>query len=182
MGTLGSRTVDLLQPIVKKIDEQLEKVQEDRTPIIIRTNQPTTLKNNLVLYKHNYRKDWNGKFWMRKHSDNIEITFQRGKVLSFSIEEGHQNDDGASYSIEENVSPMITGIPFEMNDDQIVQHLLEENPSEAFFLYEPLSERTKIYLADPANEPTSALITFMQRRGYKYELVNKNTPQLRIYV
>jgi len=120
---------------------------------------------------------------MRKRSDSVEITFSTQSALTFDIEEGNMNSDGASFFIEnETQANPGKGVVHELNDDEIVQYLLTQNPRELFVQYDNLSDGTKRYITDPANEPSSGLILFMKRSGHKYEVVLGQFPQVRIYV
>jgi hypothetical protein len=179
MPKLGTRTIELLRPIAERIDAELDKEFSSRSPIIIETNQPGTLKNNLTLYKYTIRRDWNGKFWMTKRHDSVCISFQTRSPLKFEFRET-QGPEESPYSIRTPLTSGQRGPLLEMNDNQIVQHLLEENPPEEFFRYDYLSEETRNYFADPANEDPTALINFLSRRGYKYQLFPPNT--VKIYV
>jgi hypothetical protein len=178
MAKLGQRTIELLLPIAERIDAELAKPQSERKPITILSDNPGTLKSNLTLYKYSIRRDWNGLFWMNKKSDGIVISFQSRSALTFTIAEDQEGPDGSSYRIKTPLESGQRGPLLDMNDDRIVQYLLEENPPEQFFLFSALSEATRLYFSDPANEDPTALVTFLHRRGYKYQLFPPNTIKL----
>lgn len=175
MAKLGARTIELLQPLAQRIDAELEKPQMDRQPVTILTDNPGTLKSNLTLYKYTLRRDWNGKFWMNKKSDSLVISFQSRSAMTYTIAEKHEGPEGSSYQIKTPLSAGQRGPLLQMDDDEIVQYLLEENPAESFFLFSALSQKSRDYFADPANEDPTALATFLSRRGYKYQLFPPNT-------
>jgi hypothetical protein len=181
MGRLSVGTIENLQPIAQAIDTELEKQQADRKMIFIECSAPTTLKNNLTLYKSMLRRDWNSRFWMVKRSNGLEINFQPSRKLNFTMHVGEKPPEtSVMYNIvqDPSVHPG-DGPALEMSDSELTQHLLMENPHSVQVLLDNLSDETKKYLADPLNAETSALINFLNRRGYKYSVLMNR--RLRIF-
>jgi len=181
MGRLSIATIENLQPIAQAIDTELEKEQADRKTIFIECAAPTTLKNNLTLYKSMLRRDWNSRFWMVKRSTGLEINFQPAKKLNFTMHIGDKpQESSVTYNIvqDSSVHPG-DGPALEMSDTELTQHLLMENPASTQVLIDSLSDATKKYLADPLNAEASALINFLNRRGYKYSVLMNR--RLRIF-
>jgi|DEB3_MinimDraft_2_1074329.scaffolds.fasta_scaffold00335_12 hypothetical protein len=173
MSKLSSGTISALQPIVDAIDAELEKDQLDRQVITIETNNPKTLKNNLAAYKTMFRRDWNSRFWMKKKEKAVEISFHPTAKLNFTMHVGNAApEDKVIFNI---VKPDAMhpgdGPVLEMNDAQVTQHMLMENPTQAQFLISNLSEATQEYLKEPKNSESTALINFLHRRGYKYQII-----------
>jgi len=174
MSKLSSGTISALQPIVEAIDAELEKEQEDRQLITIQTNNPKTLKNNLAAYKTMFRRDWNSKFWMKKKAEAVEISFHPTAKLNFTMQIGGPpvKEDTVTFNIvKPDALRPADGPPLEMNDAQVTQYMLIENPSDVQFLVQALNEGTQNYLKDPSNNETPALINFLHRRGYKYQVI-----------
>jgi hypothetical protein len=174
MSKLSSGTISALQPIVDAIDAELEKEQEDRQLITIQTNNPKTLKNNLAAYKTMFRRDWNAKFWMKKKAEAVEISFHPTAKLNFTMHIGGSKpkEDGVTFNIvKPDALRPAEGPPIEMNDAQITQYMLIENPSDIQFLVAALNPGTQEYFKDPSNNETPALINFLHRRGYKYQVI-----------
>lgn len=173
MAKLSNGTINSLQPIVEAIDAELAKEQPERCDITIQTSNPKTLKNNLATYKSLFRRDWNSRFWMSKKNDSVVISFNPAQKLNFTIHVGSPaQEEVLQYNIvkADGVRPGI-GPVLEMNDMQITQHLLMENPSDSQYHLAMLSDETQEFLKDPINEKPTALINFLERRGYKYAVI-----------
>lgn len=181
MAKLSNGTISALQPIVEAIDAELLKEQYERCDITLQTSNPKTLKNNLATYKSIFRRDWNSRFWMSKKNDSVVISFNPAQKLNFTVHVGSPKvEETLQFNIvkADGVRPG-TGPVLEMNDMQITQHLLMENPSDSQYQLAMLSEDTQTFLKDPINEKPTALINFLERRGYKYAVI-MNT-RLRIF-
>lgn len=181
MGRISNGTISNLQPIAQAIDAELEKEQSERKTIFIECSAPTTLKNNLTLYKSMLRRDWNSRFWMVKRSNGLEINFQPNRKLNFTMHVGEKpQESSVLYNIvqDSSVHPG-DGPALEMSDTELTQHLLMENPISTQVLIDALSEGTKKFLADPLNSETTALINFLNRRGYKFSILQNR--RLRIF-
>lgn len=181
MGKLSSGTINKLHPIAEAIDNELQKPQEERQTIFIECAVPATMKNNLTLYKSMLRRDWNSRFWMRKRPTGVEISFAPSQTLPFTVRVGKEEQiDTLQYNIVQpgGIFPG-DGPALELTDTQLIQHLLMENPNSVQVLVACLSEQTQEYLKDSLNTPTTALINFLHRRGYKYAVILNN--RLRIY-
>lgn len=173
MAKLSNGTINSLQPIVEAIDAELAKEQPERCDITLQTSNPKTLKNNLATYKSLFRRDWNSRFWMSKKSDSVVISFNPTQRLNFTVHVGSPaQEETLQYNIvkTDGMRPG-TGPVLEMNDMQLTQHLLMENPSDSQYHLAALSEDTQTFLNDPLNQPPTALINFLQRRGYKYAVI-----------
>lgn len=173
MGRLSHGTISNLLPIAEAIDKELAKDQPDRQTIFIECGSPTTLKNNLTLYKSMLRRDWNSKFWMVRKDTGLEVNFQPSKRLNFTMHVGQKApEDTIQYNI---VQPGAVypgdGPALELSDTQLTQHLLMENPNSVQVLLECLSDETRRYLANQLNAEATALINFLNRRGYKYSVI-----------
>lgn len=181
MSKLSNGTISSLQPIVEAIDKQLSKDQADREDITIQTNNPKTLKNNLATYKTLFRRDWNSRFWMSKKSDSVVISFNPAKRLNFTVHVGKPPEvTELQFNIvqPDGIRPG-DGPALEMNDIQITQHLLMENPADVQVNLLYLSSATQDFLKDPKNAEPTALINFLERRGYSYSVLLNN--RLRIF-
>lgn len=181
MGKLSMGVINRLHPIAEAIDKELAKPQEERQNIFIECPVPATMKNNLTLYKSMLRRDWNSRFWMRKRPTGVEISFAPSQTLPFTVHVGKENPpDVLQYNIVQpnGIFPG-DGPALELNDTQLIQHLLMENPNSVQVLLSSVSTETQKFLQDPLNEPTTALINFLQRRGYKYSIILNN--RLRIF-
>lgn len=172
---ISAKTIDALMPIIRAIDDQLQMEQPDRTALKLETPDPAKLKNALNAYKTLYKSsEWTGKFWIIKKFDHVLIDFdpKRAKEISFTITKVKDEEEQplvARLAIIPSTNVGL-GIPNEMTDTQVVMHLIQENPSAYLVSIPHLSEDTQKYLADPVNNPASALIITMDRRGYKYEI------------
>lgn len=181
MAKLSNGTISALQPIVEAIDRELAKEQDAREEIHIETNNPKTLKNNLSTYKSLFRRDWNSRFWMSKRDDRIVVSFSPSEKLNFTLHVGVKPPvEEVQFNIvqSDGVRPG-DGPALEMNDMQITQHLLMENPSDVQFSLLHISTETLNFLRNPVTAEPTALINFLQRRGYKYAVI-MNT-RLRIF-
>lgn len=173
MAKLSNGTINALQPIVEAIDAELQKDQQERCDITLQTSNPKTLKNNLATFKSLFRRDWNSRFWMSKKKDAVVISFNPAQRLNFTMHVGSpQAEECLQYNIvrPDGIRPGTSPV-LEMNDMEITQYLLMENPQDVQFNFLLLSVDTQKFLRDPLNEQPTALINFLQRRGYKYSLI-----------
>lgn len=171
MGKLSVAMMERLQPIADAIDEQLRKEQHERINFMIECHSPSSMKNNLVLYKTLLRRDWNSKFFMKKTSTGILIDFHPKAIIGFTINRQENTDyDPNSFNIS---IPRTNNSPaMELNDIQLTQHLLMENPAEVFVQLSSLEQDTQRILAGDRSIPNTALLNFLGRRGYKYSIHN----------
>jgi hypothetical protein len=183
---LSTSQIDKLKPIIDLIDAELEKDQEERLPIILRTTQVRTLKNSLAEYKSNYKRaEWNGRFEMWQRKDHLEINFNVKQVkLQYSIERGVNTPapDDDKYDIVRPSSTVSTagqGPVKELNDRQITELLLVDNIDEGFFWIPALSDETKTFLSNMKTADPSALINLLMKRSYKISIPNPSV--LRIF-
>lgn len=170
MGKLSTGTIKALQPIAEAIDVELEKEQPNRVNFMIRCAAPSTMKSNLVLYKTLLRRDWNGKFWMTKKEEGVEINFTPNRVANFTLQPIVKLDPEPNFTIvaSATVEPAIL---HEMTDAEASHHLLVENPSALLLNISYLTPETKAYLDDPNNADQSAFIRLLQRRGYSWTII-----------
>lgn len=167
MGKISAGTIQALQPIADAIDDELKKEQENRVNFLIQCPSPGTMKNNLVLYKTLLRRDWNGKFWMSKKDNGVEVNFHPKRIATFSLQPVVQ-DEGKrdAFSIVTTGSSSL--VAKELTDAEASHELLVENPSIMLLSIQHLSEETQNFLQDPKNADPSALIRLLQRRGYSW--------------
>jgi len=182
---LSTAQIDKLKPIIDAIEDELQKDQDDRQPLLIKTTQVRTLKNSLAEYKSNFKRaEWNGRFEMWQRKDHLEINFNVKKVkLQFTIERGvNVPDDPDKYDIvrpAETVSTAGQGPVQELNDRQITERLLVENIDEGFFWIPALSDETRHFLSNMKTADPSALINLLMKRSYKISIPNPSV--LRIF-
>ena len=186
---ITSAAIEQLAPIIEQIDHELAKDQEDRVSFQLYSNRVPSLKTSLATYKSLFKRDeWNGKFWMHKKTNKetkeqyLEIDFTPKSRMNFTMKpvEVPKDTDAAFHIVTPNDAPNPgDGPAFEMNDRQISQMLLLENPKSAQFLISALSDETKAFLADMKNADPTGLINLIQRNGYKISVVMDT--RLRIY-
>lgn len=186
---ITSAAIEQLQPIIAQIDNELAKDQEDRVSFQLYSNRVPSLKTSLATYKSLFKRDeWNGKFWMHKKINKetkeqyLEIDFTPRGRMNFTMKtvEPTKDNDALYQIVTQNDAPNPgDGPAFEMNDRQISQMLLLENPKAAQFLIASLSPETQAFLQDMKNADPTGLINLIQRNGYKISVVMGT--RLRIY-
>jgi hypothetical protein len=175
---VSAATIERLTPIIQAIDDELTKEQEDREDFKVYTTSANSMKNALVHYKAVYKAaEWNGKFWMVKGKDKkadeeyLEFRFSNLNRTRFEISKvGVKDDDVASVDIpiiRKNTPVPADGPVLEMNDNQISQMILMENPTSATFDRKFLSKETNNFLDNSRTAEPSALINVALRRGYQ---------------
>lgn len=169
MGKLSTGTITALQPIANAIDRELAREQIDRENFLIKCAAPNTMKSNLVLYKTLLRRDWNGKFWMTKKEEGVEINFHPNKVANFTLHPVVRSSQEELFTIVQS-STVEPAVVYEMSDAEASHHLLVENPSSFLLSISHLSSDTQRYLEDPNASTESALIRLLQRRGYSWTI------------
>jgi hypothetical protein len=172
MGKLSAGTISLLQPIANAIDAELERPQEDRKNFLIQCAAPHTMKSNLVMYKTLLRRDWNGKFWMNKKKEGVEISFSPSRLTYFSIQrmDGTPAPPAAGFVIDRDEFRVRPEVLLNMSDGELSQYMLIEAPREAFVSTHNLTEESRMYIADPNNREQPALFRLLHRRGYHWTL------------
>ena len=168
-----------IQPIIDKIDFELTKDQKLREKIKIQTPNPPKLKNLLNNYKTFFRrKEWNQRFFIWKKSDCI--------IIDFSPKRGIETSNlFSSITVGEapvTEAPLVLGIiggsneplPVEANDIEILSTLMQAQPQRLLVRYDFLNDETKRYVQDPLNAPSSALVNYCNRRGYRMYRINDN--------
>lgn len=165
MTKLSTGTVLTLQPIIEAIDNELAKEQPDRLALRIDTDRVSNIKNLLAAYKSQHRaRDWNGKFWMNKKKDHLEISFAPPRSLTFTVKVADAEE--THYTINSTASVPTSGPLLEMTDKQILEHILTESPQFADFHTDFLSPESKAFLAGTAEQ--TPLFIMLDRRGYKH--------------
>jgi hypothetical protein len=174
---IATKTIEVILPIIEAIDKQLAMAQDDRKNFLIETDKIDTLKNTLVAYKTNFKKEeWNGRFFMTKQRNKgLYIDFRPKNVpkpsfANIAFDEEPVASNALNFTIMDTSAPE-DGVAVELNDNQLSQELLMENPSSIMVLLASLSDETRKYFRNPLSEPPSALVNLFQKRGYKYQLI-----------
>jgi hypothetical protein len=170
---LSASSITAIQPLIDAIDAELELPQELRSNLTIPSTDPKKLKNYVMNYKSNFRREeWNLKFHVVTHLKDAEkgphiyVDFnpKRGGIFFSSIIRDGQKDEDPKLFASIIGASNVT-VPVEMTDDELVMHILTENPQRLSARFSFLSEETQNYLRDPQNVQPSALMTLLTRKG-----------------
>lgn len=182
MGQLSSETITSLQPIAAAIDLELQKEQSERATITIKSTIPRNLKRILAKYKTDYRRDWNGLFFMnvKEKENQIVIDFQPKIKPSFAISIDAKKEKPALFDSLSSV-PLFPsdGVPREDDDVALLQFFLQEGLQNIQVRIGSLLPNTQLFLADPLNVDEPALMKYLQRQGWTWTVLDNN--RLRIH-
>lgn len=185
MGQLSAETITKLQPIANVIDAELEKEQNDRAQITIKSTVPRNLKRVLAKYKSDFRRDWNGLFFMnvKEKEGQVVIDFQPKVKPSFAIEVKPKKEKEDKSLLFESISSIplypADGVPREDDDIALMKFFLIEGLQVVQNRISAMLPATQAYLVDSNMADEPALMKFLERQGWKWTVLNNN--RLRIH-
>lgn len=189
---ISKEAIALLQPVIDRIDEELRKPQAERDTIKIQSSDTNKLKNYINNFKSNFRRsEWNGKFFIYRrssaiHGNYIEVDFNPKKtgLHYLRIMDSKEIDETAKVAlgkIIDEAEKVVGGteslsagiqVVMELSDLELMQHLMLEGPDSIKVSVKYLSRETISHLSDPVNHPTTAIINFLNKRGYGYRFID----------